>query len=63
MPAPHHSVFYRPDAIPAVTNSVKALKARKHVRKISNICYIIDQLAVKGCCIWLNCSGFRWSDG
>jgi len=29
MPAPHHSVFYRPDALPATpTNSVKALKAR-----------------------------------
>ena len=28
MPAPHHSVFYRPDALPAAqTNSVKALKA------------------------------------
>jgi len=28
MPAPHHSVFYRPDALPATTNSVKALKAK-----------------------------------
>jgi len=29
MPAPHHSVFYRPDALPATaTNSVKALKAQ-----------------------------------
>jgi len=28
MPTPHHSVFYRPDALPAAqTNSVKALKA------------------------------------
>jgi len=28
MPAPHHSPFYRPGALPATTNSVKALKAK-----------------------------------
>jgi len=27
MPAPHHSVFYRPDALPAA-QSVKAVKAK-----------------------------------
>jgi len=28
-PTPHHTIFYRPDALPATqTNSVKALKAR-----------------------------------
>jgi len=28
MPAPHHSVFYKPDALPDPTNSIKALKAQ-----------------------------------
>jgi len=31
MPAPHHSVFYRPDALPA--NSVKALKAWTEIKQ------------------------------
>ena len=35
MPAPHQSVFYRPDALPAThTNSVKALKAKIHLTPI-----------------------------
>jgi len=34
MPAPHHSIFYRPDALPDVqTNSIKALKAKLYTTK------------------------------
>jgi len=35
MPAPHHSVFYRPDALPATCNSVKAPKAHYFTVKCS----------------------------
>jgi len=38
MPAPHHSVFYRPDALPAAQpTSVKALKAQKKISIMENI--------------------------
>ena len=51
MPAPHHSVFYRPDASSCrPTNSVKALKAHAH---------IINWLVNKHLCIsllWLTVS-------
>jgi len=29
MPAPHHSIFYRPGALPDALPTVKALKAKK----------------------------------
>jgi len=37
MPAPHHSVFYRPDALTAAQPSVKALKVQnKAIFKATN---------------------------
>jgi len=40
MPVPHHSVLYRPDALPASqpTDSVKALKALKALKAHKNVC-------------------------
>ena len=38
MPAPHHSVFYRPDALPAAQkNSIKALKALWYTKSRENV--------------------------
>jgi len=37
MPAPHHTVFYRPDALPAAQPTVKALKALTLTAHIVNI--------------------------
>jgi len=42
MPAPHHSVFYRLDALPAAkTNSVKALKACKDKNNVGLVIKIL----------------------
>jgi len=47
MPVPHHSIFYRPDALPAAHNSVKALslsQASLKSRLVSPFWYLFTQV-------------------
>jgi len=47
MPVPHHSIFYRPDALPAAHNSVKALslaQASVKSRLVSPFWYLFTQV-------------------
>ena len=56
-PAPHHSVFYRPDALPAAQPT-----ASKHCSIITAVCFHIDTLCfcLEFCLPWSNWSCGLW---
>jgi len=52
-PAPHHSSFYRPDALPAAQPTVSKHWRRASSRKVKRICILLTQETVSGSAVAL----------